>query len=535
MQKSSISVIIVSWNTKDLLQTCLTSLFKELATLGINYEVILIDNNSNDGSVKMVRGQFPEVKLIANSDNRGFGQANNQGFEAATGELILLLNPDTVVLPNSIAPLIEFLETHPRAGLVAPQMLNTDRSVQSSCQRFPTLSGMFFDYVGLSKLFPSSKFGQFKMLDFDHTETRQVDQPEGACMLIPRKVLDQVGWFDKNFFMYFEDVDLCYRLKKAGWEIWFFAGSQIIHHLGQSTKKNKPTMIRSAHKGLYYFWAKHHPQWYHRLVTPFVRSGLEILAILRVKAYELLHRAPEIISGQGLPKILDAGCGLGIFVKKESTIIPGEYYGIDFDSSNISAALANHPSIKFQVMSVEYLDFPNDYFDMIYSRDVLEHVDNPDLALKEMTRVLKPGGVLKIQIPAANSERWLLKIRPSYHEEIHHVRIFEDEAIEKLVAPFNLKLIEKQRVNFTDHFYLYFLFHSTKIAECQTGMGSWRNHWWGIFVAPIHGYLTPEIVFGTWLKYIPIWLVTLPLGYVINYFGNKVMPKSLTYEYQKLR
>lgn len=234
-----------------------------------------------------------------------------------------------------------------------------------------------------------------------------------------------------------------------------------------------------------------------------------------------------------IKKILDAGSGLGSYIYKQSQKFPGEYYGIDIDEGNISISQQNYPNIKFKQMSVEELAFPDNFFDLIYSRDVLEHVDFPHQTIKEMVRVLKPSGRLLIQIPAKNSERWLLKIRPTYHQEIHHQRIYEDDEIETIATPFGLKLVRKFPKDFTDHFYLYFVFKYADGDDHQTGVGSWKGYWWGVIVAPIHGYLSKEIVFDTWLRFIPIWLITLPLSWLINLVGNKFMPKSWYYEFKK--
>lgn len=283
-----LSVVIVSWNTKELLKDCLLSLLKEVETFGISTEIFVIDNNSSDGSGAMVRSSFPTIKLTENLENKGFGKACNQAIQQTTGEYVLLLNPDTVVLPGSINTLLQFAETHPQAGVVAPQLLNTDGSVQRSCRSFPSISGMFYELSGLSRIFPNvTRFRNYKMLDFDHQHQMQVDQPEGAGLLIPKKVLDEVGLFDEKFFMLFEEVDLCYRIKQAGWEIWFNPESKIIHHYGQSIKQIKAKMIIHSHKGMYYYWAKHHNSWYHQLFKPFFGVMLLGLAVLRIIFYKL--------------------------------------------------------------------------------------------------------------------------------------------------------------------------------------------------------------------------------------------------------
>src|SRR5262249_53422120 len=162
------------------------------------------------------------------------------------------LNPDTEVQPEAIRYLLDFLADHPKVGIVAPKLLNSDGTVQRSCRQFPTFLGMLYELLGLSRLFPDNpRFREYKMLDWDHDDERQVDQPEGACLLLRREVIEQVGLLDEGFFMLFEEVDWCYRIKQAGWEIWFTPGAQVVHHYGQSIKQVKTRMILSSHRGLY--------------------------------------------------------------------------------------------------------------------------------------------------------------------------------------------------------------------------------------------------------------------------------------------
>jgi len=280
-----ISVIVVSWNTRELLRACLSSLQREL--FGVDSEVFLIDNDSADGSAEMVQSNFPQVHLIANKTNRGFAAANNQALEQVQGEFVLLLNPDTEVHPGSLSALIDFMRSHPRAAVVAPQLLNSDGSIQRSCRQFPTFLGMLFELLGFSKMFPSKTlFRQYKMLDWQHDDERQVDQPEGACLLLRQAVIKEVGFLDEGFFMLFEEVDWCYRIKKANWEIWFTPVAKVTHHYGQSIKQVKAKMILSSHRGLYRFWRKHYRgnRWY---LDVFAYTGLMALAYARILSYKL--------------------------------------------------------------------------------------------------------------------------------------------------------------------------------------------------------------------------------------------------------
>jgi len=288
-----LSVIVVSWNTKDLLRACLSSLQSELKALCSEQdsEVFLVDNSSADGSAQMAAVEFPWVKLTANSDNKGFAAANNQALAHARGDFVLLLNPDTEVKPGAIRTLIDFFPGHPRAGVVAPQLLNTDGSIQRSCRAFPSFIGMVFELIGLSRMFPAgskygAKFREYKMLDWQHDDERQVDQPEGACLMIKRQLLDEIGTLDEGYWMLFEEVDWCFRAKKAGWEIWFTPGAQVVHHYGQSIKQVKVRMILSSHRGLYRFWFKHYRgnRWW---LDGIAYGGLMALAYLRISMYKL--------------------------------------------------------------------------------------------------------------------------------------------------------------------------------------------------------------------------------------------------------
>jgi len=286
-----LSVVIVSWNTKDLLRRCLDTLKKELG--GIDAEVFVIDNHSADCSADMVAKEHPWVQLIANDANLGFAKANNQAMKIAQGSYILLLNPDTEVQPGSIQTLLKFLPERRQAGIVAPQLLNSDGSIQRSCRAFPTFLNMLYELVGLSKLFPNVQtFRKYKMLDWNHDDERQVDQPEGACLLLRRTVIEEVGMLDEGFFMLFEEVDWCYRIKKAGWQIWFTPKAKVIHHYGQSIKQVKVPMILSSHRGLYRFWHKHYRdgRWY---LDAIAYTGLMTLAYLRIAAYQLTKPQPK--------------------------------------------------------------------------------------------------------------------------------------------------------------------------------------------------------------------------------------------------
>lgn len=256
-----LSICIVNWNVRDLLKACLGSIYAN--TKDISFEVIVVDNNSSDESIKMIKTDFPQVKTIENSSNAGFTKANNQAIKIAQGRYIMLLNPDTEVIDNALNKMVRFMESRRDCGAVGCKLLNTDGTLQRSCRTFPTLEVMLYSALFLDQLFPKSRiFGKYFMTWWDFNETREVDQPMGSALMIKKEALDKAGLFDENIFIWFDEVDLCYRIKKAGWKIYFTPDAQIKHHLSQSFRQWKkiPQMIRGAviwRKSRNYFFRKH--------------------------------------------------------------------------------------------------------------------------------------------------------------------------------------------------------------------------------------------------------------------------------------
>lgn len=252
-----VSVIIVNWNTRDILRNCLTSVFQQ--THGIEFEVIVIDNASSDGSVQMVKTEFPQVVLIENTENRGFAAANNQGMRIAKGRYILLLNSDTVVLAGAIQKTIAFADQHPHAAVVGCKVLNPDHSLQPSCFMFPSLLNLFLSATYLYKIFPKSRFfGRERMTWWQRDDVRQVDVVTGCFMLVRRKAIEQIGLMDEDFFMYAEETDWCFRFKQAGWQNLFYPDAQIIHLGGQSSKQVKVEMTIQLRRAILQFIKKNY-------------------------------------------------------------------------------------------------------------------------------------------------------------------------------------------------------------------------------------------------------------------------------------
>lgn len=252
-----ISIIIVNYNVKYFLEQCLHSVYKALK--GIEAEVFVVDNNSVDGSVAVVKDKFPQVKLIENHQNTGFSVANNQAIRQTSGKYVLLLNPDTIVQEDTFSKVIVFMDTHPDAGGLGIKMVDGKGNFLPESKRgLPTPAVAFYKIFGLSKLFPNSKrFGQYHLTFLDKNQNHQVDILSGAFMLMRKTVLDKIGLLDETFFMYGEDVDLSYRITQAGYKNYYFAESSIIHYKGESTKKSSVNYVIVFYKAMAIFAKKH--------------------------------------------------------------------------------------------------------------------------------------------------------------------------------------------------------------------------------------------------------------------------------------
>ena len=253
----NLSIVIVNWNTKDHLRRCLGSIRKN-PPAG-EFEVIVVDNASADSSAEMVRQQFGEVTLIGNAENAGYAEGNNQGIAASRGEYILLLNPDTELKPGALDTLLAFGRGRPEAAAVGCRLVGPDGKVQSSCRGFPNPLGVLFEYTKLSRLFPKSRlFGSYRMTFFGCDREAEVDQPMGSCLLLSRKAVEDVGMFDSDFPIFFNEVDWCYRTKQMGWKIYFTPDAEVVHWGGAGTRQVKPQMVRESHRALRKFYEKHY-------------------------------------------------------------------------------------------------------------------------------------------------------------------------------------------------------------------------------------------------------------------------------------
>jgi GT2 family glycosyltransferase len=256
-----LSIIIVNFNHSEFILTCLESIQKCLAATA--YEVIIVDNHSTDGSCRLIREKFGDICLVQNVKNMGFARAVNQGYGKTKGRYILILNPDVRLLPGSVEKAITFLEKNPQVGILLPKLLNLDGSLQFSCRTFYSFSYLLFRRSPLGKIFPNHRvLRKHFMMDWDHAESREVDWGLGGCMFLRRDALRGDKVLDERFFLYFEDVDLCLRLKKEGWKVVYYPGAVMIHsHLRHSAKGVFSRAKWEHLKSLIKFYHKHRRFW----------------------------------------------------------------------------------------------------------------------------------------------------------------------------------------------------------------------------------------------------------------------------------
>lgn len=275
-----LSIVIVNYNVEHFLEQCLYSVRKALN--GIDSEVFVVDNNSVDGSLKMLAEKFPEVKVMANKDNVGFSKANNQAIRISTGEYVLLLNPDTVVEDDTFTKTLDFMDHHPDAGGLGVKMVDgKGQFLPESKRGLPTPMTAFYKIFGLTALFPhSKKFSRYYMGYLDKEEINTVDILAGAFMLLRRSVLDQCGLLDETFFMYGEDIDLSYRITLAGYKNYYYPKTRIIHYKGESTKKTSVNYVLVFYKAMKIFAKKHFGQKRAKTLSFFINIAIYFKAFL---------------------------------------------------------------------------------------------------------------------------------------------------------------------------------------------------------------------------------------------------------------
>lgn len=284
-----LSVLIVNWNTRDALAACLRALPDALAP--VSSEVIVVDNGSSDGSPETVRAHFPWVRLIENGENVGFVHATNQAIAASRGTYLLLLNSDAIAPPGSLARMVSFMEDHPEAGAVAPKLVNPDGSFQASYARFPTLVSESFSAFGLNRRL----WGPYHPSPppQPNEAPRPVDWAPGACLLLRRSAVEAVGPLDEAFWMYSEDTDLCYRIHRAGWKVYYLPDVEVVHLGGASSRQCRPESVARLYGSKVRFFRKHYGLAQAVLLSLAVAAAYAVKAGLACLTYPFLHRREQ--------------------------------------------------------------------------------------------------------------------------------------------------------------------------------------------------------------------------------------------------
>ena len=297
-----LSIVVVTWNSAADIDACIDSI-----NFGSEFEVIVVDNASSDATPGLLR-QHHHLRLIENPSNVGYARANNQGIKLATGEYVLLLNPDARVELGTLDTLARYLDEHPAVGAVAPRLISTDGTTQFSIRSFPTEGSLFWELIGLSRLFPKSRiFGRWKMKYFDYDKTAEVEQPMASCLMFRKSVLDSLVpspsslvpgppplvpcVMDERFPMFYNDVDLSKRMADAGWKTVYVADARVVHRHGASTRQVRPKMIRESHRAAFRYLRKHDHSGLFWLKAIVLLPLFEVTSLLRVIAYRLRRRS----------------------------------------------------------------------------------------------------------------------------------------------------------------------------------------------------------------------------------------------------
>lgn len=329
-----LSVIIVSYKVPYFLEQTLLSVRK--AAKRVRTEIIVIDNNSRDNSVEMVETKFPEVKVIVNLKNTGFATANNQGIEIAQGEYILFLNPDTVVREDTLEKVIAFMEANPTVGGLGVKMIDgTGTFLPESKRGFPSPEVAFYKTFGLSKLFPKSKrFNRYHLGYLDNNESHEIAVLSGAFMLMPKFVLDEIGYWDEAFFMYGEDIDLSYRIIKAGYKNYYYADTTIIHYKGESTKKGSLNYVKTFYEAMIIFTQKHFQG---------SKAGLFVLMLKFAIYFRAFLTLLSNFTKRGFLVVMDALVAYGGMLLIKDAWAQIRFQDADYYDSNLTLIYFNYP------------------------------------------------------------------------------------------------------------------------------------------------------------------------------------------------
>ena len=283
-----LAVVIVNYKSRDQVLECLASLAAGAGDLAV--ETVVVDNDSHDGTPEALARLWPRVRVLVNGANLGYARAVNQGLAVTTAPFVMAMNPDCDVRPGALAAMLGHLRAHPRTAVVGPKVLNSDGTLEYSARSFPDhLTFLFNRYSLLTRIFPRNRFSRrYLLTDWDHASAREVDWVSGACMMVRREAIAQVGGMDERFFMFNEDVDWCRRMKLAGWAVAYVPDAVVVHHIGASRSRVAARVIYARHLGMIHYFHKHHPT--HPVLSFFADAFILLRAGLMMAANALRLR-----------------------------------------------------------------------------------------------------------------------------------------------------------------------------------------------------------------------------------------------------
>jgi N-acetylglucosaminyl-diphospho-decaprenol L-rhamnosyltransferase len=289
MANFKMAVIIVNYNGAAYLHNCLSSV--EHFLHNIPHDIVVVDNASKDRSLNLIREEFPQARIICNHENLGFAAAMNQGIKATNASYLLWLNPDAELLDNGFDELYSYMERHPKTGILGPQIVNPDHSIQLSCRSFPSYETALFNrYSLLTRLFPNNPFSRkYLKTNWNHQNVTDTDWVSGCCLLVRREMIQQIGLLDESFFMYCEDVDFCRRAWNSGWKVQYHPSAHVMHQIAGSSRKVKTKMVWEHHRSMWHYYKKHYRRNFFKdaavgLIIK-IRAGLKILQSMLTKTH----------------------------------------------------------------------------------------------------------------------------------------------------------------------------------------------------------------------------------------------------------
>lgn len=290
---------VVNWNTADMLDRCLASIYQEGA--GYEIEVLVADNASRDGSADLVEARYPQATLVRNDENLGFARGHQALFERSRGRYHILVNSDVRLQPGCLTRIEERMRADERIGVLGCRLLRDDGTIQQCCRRFPTLWYQAIEASGIGRLFPGSGWlNAYRMGDFDHTTSREVDQVMGSFFLVRRSLIDAIGTLDTAFFMYYEEVDYCLRCRRAGYKVYYEAAAAVVHEGGGSSKLVRVATVRRTVRSMHHYFRKH-------------RGGWVWIPLVAIASLDLLTHAVHALLTRNQPWLTVKAYGLGLW------------------------------------------------------------------------------------------------------------------------------------------------------------------------------------------------------------------------------